>query len=433
MKNKKESLVLGLALFAMFFGAGNLIFPPSIGASVGDRWHMAILGFFTTGIGLPLLGIMAFNKIGSLDKFAEKISPKFNKVYCSLLILSLGPLLAIPRTGATTFEMGIAPNFPTINPIIVSIIYFSITLIMVINPSKIIDNIGKILTPIILLMLASIIIKGIFFKIGTPIKAKSVENAFSFGFLEGYQTMDALASVLMGSVIMSGLKAKGFSDRKVQKNLIIRAGIIASIGLALVYGGLLYLGATSSSVVSGLGKTTLTMYIADATLGQVGNKILGICVSAACLTTSIGLVTVVGEYFSKITKFSYKTIVTLTCIFSSAMSVIGVGAIIKISVPILIILYPITIILIMLNLFEVKNSIIYKTSICIAITTSIIEIGYNTLDIHTFEYFYNLIPFSKDGFIWFLPIILITPIITIFGNLRKQRKSTNNIYKATKY
>lgn len=424
MKMKKESLVLGLALFAMFFGAGNLIFPPSIGASVGDRWYIAVLGFFITGIGLPLLGIMAFNKIGSLNKFAEKISPKFNKIYCSLLILSLGPLLAIPRTGATTFEMGIAPNFPTISPIIVSIIYFSITLIMVINPSKIIDNIGKILTPIILLMLTLIITKGIFFKIGIPIKTELIENAFSFGFLEGYQTMDALASVLMGAVIMSGLKTKGFTDRKVQKTLIIRAGIVASIGLAMVYGGLLYLGATSSSVVSGLEKTDLTMYIADATLGQIGNTILGICVSAACLTTSIGLVTIVGEYFSKITKFSYKTIVILTCIFSGAMSVIGVGAIIKISVPILVILYPITIVLIMLNLFEVKNSIIYKASITIAITTSIIEIGYNTLGIHTFGYIYNLIPFAKDGFIWFLPIILITPIATILENLRKKRKLT---------
>jgi len=421
MKEKKEYIVLGMALFAMFFGAGNLIFPPSIGNAAGENWIMAMFGFLTTGVGLPLLGIMAFNKVGSLENFASKVSKKFNIIYCSLLIISLGPLLAIPRTGATTYEMGIQPVFGDINPGIVSFIYFSITLAMVLNPSKIIDNVGKILTPIILLMLAGIILKGSFIKIGTPVPTHLTTNPFSFGFLGGYQTMDALASILMGAVIMNALVSKGYTDRSVQKSLILKASAIAGIGLASVYGGLLYLGATSSSVVSDFGKTKLTMFIAEATLGNLGNLALGLCVSAACLTTSVGLVTIVGDYFSKFGKFTYRQIVTATCIFSGVMAIAGVDTIVKIAAPILVILYPVTIVLIVFTLLNVRDTALYKAGALTAVTFSFIEVSYTIMHIDFFKVIYLNLPFSDSGFSWLIPTLGITTLFFTRNRFRHIR------------
>lgn len=406
MKNRFEFIVLGMALFAMFFGAGNLIFPPSIGFTLGSDWFLGMLGFFATGVGLPMLGVLAFNKIGSLDNFAIKVSKKFNFIYCSFLIIALGPLLAIPRTGATTYEMGIVPIFGNINPLIISFIYFGITLSLVLNPSKIIDMIGKVLTPIILIMLTFIIVKGVSTPIA-PIAPSTTESPFSFGFLGGYQTMDALGSILMGAVIMSSIISKGYKDRKIQKELIVKSSIVAGIGLALVYGGLLYLGATTSSITKEFSNTSLTMFIAASTLGNLGKVALGLCVSAACLTTSVGLVTVVGEYFSKFNKFSYKQIVTATCIFSSLMAVIGVDAIVKIAVPILTLLYPITIILIFLNLLEVKSQNIFRGMIGVAMFFSFIEIGHVFFDISLFSLLFNNLILAKEGFIWLVPSIAI--------------------------
>ncbi|MEG0561650.1 MAG: branched-chain amino acid transport system II carrier protein, partial [Cetobacterium sp.] len=157
MNKKKEIIVLGLALFAMFFGAGNLLFPPSLGVAVGTSWFIAGIGFFLTGVGLPLLGILAFTKVGSLEEFANKVSFKFNKIYLTTLILVIGPLFAIPRTGSTTFEMGVLPLFngadPKVLAIVSSVIFFGVTLFLVLNESKVTDVLGKFLTPIILIIL----------------------------------------------------------------------------------------------------------------------------------------------------------------------------------------------------------------------------------------------------------------------------------------
>ena len=233
--------------------------------------------------------------------------------------------------------------------------------------------------------------------------------------------MDALASILMGAVVMSTLISKGYTDRKIQKNLIIKASCIAGLGLAVVYGGLLYLGATTSSVVSGLGKTQLTMYIAEATLGNLGNLALGLCVSAACLTTSAGLVTIVGDYFSKFGKFTYRQIVTATCIFSGVMAIAGVDTIVKIAVPILVILYPVTIVLIVLNLLEIKDFKIYRAGAWTAIFFSFIEVGYTIMQIDFLKSIYINMPFADSGFSWLVPTSLMISIFFLRNPIKQNR------------
>ena len=412
MNKKKQILILGFALFSMFFGAGNLLFPPSVGVAVGKEWFQAGLGFFLTGIGLPLLGILAFTKVGSLDEFASKVSNKFNTIYSTTLILVIGPLFAIPRTGSTTFEMGVLPLFPNSNPTIIavvtSIIFFGLTLFLVLNESSIIDILGKFLTPIIIFILSLIAFLGITNDLGTPVNSVIDGNSFSYGFISGYQTMDALASVLFGVIIISGLKEKGIVDTNEQKYFLSNAGFIAAIGLGFIYLCLIYLGAQISSIKN-LTTAQITLTLAQMTLGDIGKIAFGICVAAACLTTSVGLVALASEWFSKLTKISYKKIAFGICIFSTILSVAGLDYIISLSIPVLVILYPVTIVLILLNILEIKNHFTFKAVVTITLIISIAEAFKVNLDI---------IPLATSGFPWILPA-LITFIFTLF--LKKEK------------
>ena len=194
---KKNYLILGFALFSMFFGAGNLIFPPTLGLMAGSNWLGALLGFLTTWVGLTFLAIYALTKTeGSAFKFGEKVSGKFSFVFNSLIILAIGPLLAMPRTGAVTYEMAIMPFFPKLNPWIFGIIYFGLTIFLAIKPSKMMDRLGEFLTPIILITVVLIIGIGIFKPFGNINPEVTLDNSYLKGFLEGYQTMDAIGAKL---------------------------------------------------------------------------------------------------------------------------------------------------------------------------------------------------------------------------------------------
>ena len=427
--NNKDSLIIGLALFAMFFGAGNLIFPPSIGISAGDDWISAMLGFFLTGIGMPLLGIIAITKAGgTLENFASKISSNFGKIFGIIIIVILGPLLGVPRTGATTYEMGISPIFENVSPILVSIIFFSLTLFLTIKPTGIIDRIGKLLTPILLIMLSIIIYKGVTMPIGTPINSASI-NTFANGFTEGYQTMDALGAIIFGGIIFNSLLEKGYKDKKSQLKVTLKAGLISSIGLVLVYGGLLYLGATASSVFeSDITKTNLTISIVASILGEMGKVVLGICVSAACLTTSVGLIATFGNFFSDITKgkLSYKASVIIATIISALIANLGVENIVAFSEPILAVIYPVAIILIVLNLFDdfIKNKVIYIGAVYGTLLVSIMD-GLKSLGVNSpiFDNIINILPFWDKGFGWLVPAIIGMLISITFSKFNINNRS----------
>ncbi|MCS5420460.1 MULTISPECIES: branched-chain amino acid transport system II carrier protein [Psychrilyobacter] len=407
MKNK-DVFIFGLAIFAMFFGAGNLIFPPEIGMVSGKEWLKAAMGFFTTGICLPVCGLLAFSQVGDIDNFAVKVSEKFNKVYFMLLITAIGPMLGIPRTGATVYEMGIVPNFGNINSLLVSSLYFLVVLMLVIKPTKLINIIGKYLTPIILAILAVIIIKGVLFKIGVAGEKTIEESAFSYGFLGGYQTMDAISSVLLGTIIIKGLKESGYVDKKVQRSMIMKSGLVAGLGMALVYGGLLYLGSMVNGDGNTLSRSALTMHLAVSTLGKFGTVALGLCVTVACLTTSIALVAITSDFFSEQLNVSYKITAIVICVVSAILAATGVGFIVKIAIPILTLLYPVTIVLITLNIFKVKEKLIFKGSVYTTLFFSILEVINKYTVSPEIENIFNRIPFGENGFAWLIPAVLIT-------------------------
>lgn len=425
MNRKKEVLILGFALFAMFFGAGNLIFPPSLGIDMGKDWLVAGIGFLLTGVGLPLLGVLAFTKVGRLEDFSVKISSRFNTLYCTALVFVIGPLFAIPRTGSTTFEMGVLPSFPNVNPLVLSIItsiaFFGITLILVIKESKITDIIGKFLTPIILIILAAIAFLGITGNIGTPVD-KNITGVFAKGFVSGYQTMDALASVIFGVVIVKGLEGKGIVEEKEQRYFLSGSALIAAIGLGLIYFSLMYLGARVSGVGS-FSTTSAALYLAEITLGSAGKIAFGICVATACLTTSVGLVAIASDWFARFTPISYKMWSVIICVFSGVMAIGGVDFIIKLSVPVLCILYPVTIILILLNVFGVKHVLVYRAATYTTLVVIILEEVFSKiLHVTPITNLLAKIPMAESGFVWVVPCLVGMAVAFVAAPIRKTAK-----------
>ena len=408
MYKTKDILLTGFALFAMLFGAGNLIFPPMLGYETSSSWIPTMLAFIITGVGFPFLGILSVSIAGNgIKDFANRVSPTFSKIFAIISILAIGPMLAIPRTGATAYEITFLHNGMnnTIYKYIYLICYFGIVILFSLRASKVIERVGKILTPILLLLLFLIIAKGIFFS-GLSIKPDIYPYAFKKGFLEGYQTMDTIASIAYAGIILKAIKNGRDLTQKQEFSFLIKAGLVAILSLALIYGGFALVGAKMHSVLVTNDKIELLVKTTSYLLGNYGNLVLAICVAGACLTTAIGLVATVGEFFSSITSFKYEKIVIFTVIISFLLSILGVESIIRISVPILVFIYPVMISLIILNLFGkyIKNDYVYKGVVLftgiIGLIESLASIGItNTYTNSVLE----ILPFSDYGLTWLFP------------------------------
>ena len=429
MYKTKDVLLTGFALFAMLFGAGNLIFPPMLGYETSSSWIPTMLAFIITGVGFPFLGILSVSIVGNgIKDFANRVSPMFSTIFAIISILAIGPMLAIPRTGATAYEITFLHNGMnnTIYKYIYLICYFGIVILFSLRANKVIERVGKILTPILLLLLFLIIVKGIFFS-GLNIKPDIYPHAFKRGFLEGYQTMDTIASIAYAGIILKAIKNGRNLTQKQEFSFLIKAGLVAILSLALIYGGFALVGAKMHSVLVTNDKIELLVKTTSYLLGNYGNLVLAICVAGACLTTAIGLVATVGEFFSSITSFKYEKIVIFTVIISFLLSILGVESIIRISVPILVFIYPVMISLIILNLFGkyIKNDYVYKGVVLftgiIGLIESLASIGItNTYTNSVLE----ILPFSDYGLTWLFPgligYILFSLIFRKIGRIKNK-------------
>ena len=422
MYKNKDVFLTGFALFAMLFGAGNLIFPPMLGYETNSTWLITIIAFVITGVGFPFLGIISVSIVGNnMDDFANRVSPIFSKIFAIISILTIGPMLAIPRTGATAYEITFLYNGldSPIYKYAYLILYFAIVILFSLRASKVIDRVGKILTPILLILLILIIIKGIF-ATDLYINSDTYPHAFKRGFLEGYQTMDTIASIAYAGIILKSIKNGRNLDRKQEFSFLIKAGLVAIGSLAIIYIGFAFIGAKMHSVLVTEDKIELLVKMTSHLLGKYGTIILAVCVAGACLTTAIGLVATVGEYFSNITKVKYETIVILTVFSSFLLSILGVESIIKIAVPILVLIYPVIISLIILNIFHkyIVNDNIYKGVVLFTGIVGLIEaLQVLNLKNDTITSIYEILPFSDFGLTWLLPGILG---FIIFSFLKKK-------------
>lgn len=428
MNKNKDIIIIGFALFSMFFGAGNLIFPPFIGMTSGSNWLISFLGFVLADVGIILLSINAVAKAGSFQNVVGKAGKKFGITLEVIMMLCLGPILVIPRTAATTFEMSILPLTSSINSVIFSVLFFGLTFMLTIRPTKVMDIIGKFLTPVLLLALGLLITKGIMSPIG-KLNINNDNSLFVNGLSQGYQTMDALGIGGVTTLIMTSFISKGYIDKRENISMTLKSAFIAGCGLVIVYGGLAYLGATVSTVYdSSISQTALLVNITHNLLGKSGILLLGIIVAFACLTTSIGLTSVTAKYFEDVTnkKLKYSHLVAFICIFSSVASNLGVNKIIAIAAPILTIIYPVSILLVIMSTFNkcFSKSAVFKCSAYITLLISLLNV-IDSLGINI--NFVHKLPLDSIGFNWVVPAIIGGLIGKFIIKDKKNKEDLNKI------
>ena len=310
MDNKKllrDALVVGFAMFAIYFGAGNLIFPPFIGFETGTSWASGLIGLVMTGIALPILAVAAVaNAGGTFKDLTRPITPWFHQVYNVLVMIGVGMLITIPRTAAVAYETGFSVILPMVGqgllkPIVI-IGFFALTYYFTNDRSKVIDKVGKVLTPVLLAILAGIVLLAMVNPLGTPVDT-GLANPFYFAFTQAYQTGDVLTGLLCAVIFVEALRGKGYTEKASNVRMVLMSCVVAFAGLFMVYGGLEYLGATGNSLFpAGTDHTALLTGLVLRLSGNVGLTALAVAVALACLTTSVGLTAVVADFLNGITK-----------------------------------------------------------------------------------------------------------------------------------
>lgn len=355
---KRDILLVGITLFSMFFGSGNLIFPPWLGFQAGTETAKGLLGMAITAVIFPVLGIIAIAKSKNLKSLASRAGGTFSIIFTILIFLALGPGLAIPRNAAVSFEMAIVPFMDTVPlwvRITYSIIFFAIALRMSLHPDSLTDTLGKILGPLLLAMIL-ILVFGCFANFSGNYAAPQsdyVTSPVTRGFLEGYNTMDTLAALNFGNIVVLNLKKRNVTEENDLISGACGAGIVAGILLFLIYAAMANLGAMSGSLFpSATNGANVLTNIASSLFGTAGIIVLGIVYVLACLTTCIGLLCSCAEFFAEISKIFYRNWVILFTVASLIMSIAGLDQILKVSVPVLVALYPIAIVLVILGLFK---------------------------------------------------------------------------------
>ena len=427
MNKTKEIWITGFALFSLFFGAGNLILPPSLGVKAGLDWWIVVCGFALTAVAIPILAIFAHAKLqGTLFDFGKKVSPLFSVVYCFLIYL-IAIAIPSPRTAAVTHEMTVQPYLNS-HPLYTSIVYFLFVFVFVMNRSKIISLIGKFLTPLIVGILFVIILVALF--VAPEVTNPSVFTApFVDGLLEGYQTFDAIGGVVVGAVIIISLNYNKNTTFQEKKELITKAGIIAGSGLLLIYGGLILSGFLfSSTFVEDASRIEILTGLSTQTLGDFGTAFLSILVALACFTTAVGVITGASDYMKGFCNNS-NTVYLLTALISCILGVIvgsyQVDFIIDVAVPALLFLYPITIVLIVLNTVSdtYASHNIFKVVVFVTFLFSIPDfLGFFT-ESKTLVEVKNFIPLANYSLGWVLPA-LVAFIVCNIHTLKSEEKSS---------
>lgn len=422
MNNSKQTFITAFALFSLFFGAGNLILPPYLGYNAGEDWIWVVLGFAISAVVIPILAIYGHARLqGTMLNFANKVSPGFALVF-SVLVYIISISLPSPRTASVVYEIAVQPYFE-ISSLWLSLIYFAFVLLFVLNRSKILNFIGRFLTPFIIIILLCIIVIGIFSDV-EPMRASIFDNSFTEGILEGYQTFDAIGGVVVGGVLVISLTLQGNYNYDEKKSIIAKAGLIAGLGLLLIYGGLIALGAVNSGALDIANRTQLLALLSTETLGSVGTAFLGVLVALACFTTAVGIVAGTADFVKGLagnSEMAHKTAAVLGCLIGVAVGQFDVHYIINVAVPTLMFIYPITIVLIFLNALPKKyaSKLVFRAVTIVTILFSIPDFLPSIASEEIVTPFRELIPFSKYSLGWVLPALVVFVLVNLI-NLKKK-------------
>ncbi len=430
--NWRDVFALGFMTFALFLGAGNIIFPAASGLDAGYTLWWAALGFLLTGVGLPLLTVIALARVGGgLPALTQPLGKIAGLALAIAVYLAIGPFFATPRTAVVSYEIGVVPFFGSsrLGLLMYSTLYFALVLFLAITPNKIVERIGTFITPVLLLALVVLGSAAIFKPAGTVGQALDIyqQEAFLQGFLQGYLTMDALGALAFGVVITTALRNKGVQSERMVTRYTIFAGLIAAAGLSVVYIALFYLGATSQSIASDAanGGQVLALYVQHA-FGAVGNLLLALVIALACLTTAVGLLVACGEFFSNAFGWSYKYLVIFFTVFSWVVSNQGLEQLIQISVPVLTGLYPLAIVLVVLSLLKScwhSAPLIFRGTLLVTLVFGVAD-GLTAAELSAWvPDFFSRLPFAGQQMGWLLPASIVIVLLAVLDRYQKKSNS----------
>jgi LIVCS family branched-chain amino acid:cation transporter len=405
-RKKLDIFIIGFALFSMFFGAGNVIFPPYLGLEAGSSWVVGFGCYYIADIGLALVALFALLKSGGTDGLMQNLGKTPATVLMTAIVLCIGPMLAIPRTGATTFELSMLPLIPEANSIVFSLLYFAIVLAFSIKESAVVDIIGKFLTPLLFIGLLALIIAGVINPLG-DINTPYVDNIAAEGITSGYQTMDVLATLVFGYVVLKSVRDKGYTDEKQQAKIVAGGGVVSAIGLLVVYMGLTYLGSTVSTYYTpDINRSALVLGLVSRLMGIPGLLIFALVVGFACITTAVGLTSAAASYFERLLngKISYKALTIIICTLSAILANFGLDKIISLAAPILSIVYPPTLVVIILSFLKHQpGKEVYRSAALGALLVSVLD---TLQDLGVGQNLTSILPFDSIGFGWVIPSVL---------------------------
>lgn len=417
--NNKEIMFTGFMLFSMLFGAGNLIFPAYLGQAAGENVWQAILGFIISDAGLAVLAFIAIAKSGTFDSLVNRVNPIFALLFPMMIYLCIGPGLAIPRAGSLAYEMGVKPFLPatlessSMGLLFYTIIFFIIVFWFAKSPSKLVDRFGKVLTPSLLILIMIVFIKALFTDLADFKEASFVyrNNPFSQGFLDGYQTMDAICALIYGIVFIDIFKGRNIKGQGLQNKYLIMFGLICGLLLTICYAIIAYLGASATLPETADNGAIVLSVIMYQLFGKSGTIILGLIFTLASLSVCIGLITSCAHYFSSIwPRLSYIKWAAFLCFISGTVANLGLSQILKVSVPILSILYPIAITLIILGLLHDRLPFngrpVYALTIILVGLFSFVEIINSSVLNGSLSQWLSYVPMQTQGFGWIIPGLL---------------------------
>jgi len=422
MTQRKQIVITAFALFSLFFGAGNLILPPYLGYNAGSSWFWVAIGFAISAVIIPIMAIYGHARLqGTMLDFANKVSPWFAMVY-SVLVYAISVSLPSPRTASMAYEMAIEPYFE-LSSLWLSIIYFSLVLVFVLNRNKILSIIGKYLTPLIIIILLLVIILGLFTDT-EALRSSMFDNTMVSGILEGYQTFDAIGGVVVGGVIVISFSLQGKYQYDDRRRMIAKSGLLAGLGLFIIYAGLIALGAWQSGSIQVDDRTELLLLLCTTSLGDIGTAFLAVLVALACFTTAAGIVTGTADFVKGVFKNSQKAYVITAlagCVIGVLVGQHTVGYIIDVAIPALMFIYPITIVLIILSVLPDRytSNLVYRATVIATVIFSIPDFA-ATLNLQVIsppilEMIRMYIPLSNDHMGWLLPFLIVFILSNLYG------------------
>ncbi|WP_299729925.1 branched-chain amino acid transport system II carrier protein [uncultured Endozoicomonas sp.] len=414
-----DIMATGLMTFALFLGAGNIIFPPFLGYMAGTELVSAIMGFLLTGVGLPLLGVLACARVGGgLEKLTAVFPEKMALIFAVVLFLAIGPLFAAPRTAVVSYELGLLPfigESSGLSLALFSLGFFAVALYLALFPGRLLETVGKLITPMLVAVLALIAIGAFMFPQGEAgIATESmIQQGFFNGFREGYQTMDTLGALVFGVVIINAIHSKGVTESKQVARYTFIAGLIAAVGLSLVYLVLGYIGSTSHSLIAQPqnGAEIISLFV-NAVFGVWGKAVLAITVILACLTTAVGLLSACGEYFSRVMPaLSYRGWVVVCALASALIANVGLNTLLTVTIPALLIIYPIAIALILVTLLKPLLTMPGRVMLFVLAPVGLISLieGLHAAGVAFVNPAYQLLaylPLQAEGLVWLMPGVL---------------------------